>query len=153
MRFPGELITRPTSSPIRGLISIIDYTERREEFLSSYPPDSLARPFYESAFRLLEALSPPITYHHGLACIQMLYMTIITMVDEATIGNDPIMGSIEDCASVVAVMFATIQQDPIWWKASFPGDGYSQEVNLLTQQLIQQLRQLDLVVNVLEFEC
>jgi hypothetical protein len=80
-------------------------------------------------------------------------MTIITMVDEATIGNDPIMGSIEDCASVVAVMFATIQQDPIWWKASFPGDGYSQEVNLLTQQLIQQLRQLDLVVNVLEFEC
>jgi hypothetical protein len=129
----------------------MDYAERREEFLSGYPPDSLDYQFYEPAFRILEALSPPITYNYGLACIQMLHMTTIKMADGCTIGIDHVMGSIEDCACVVAVMFATINKDPIWWKARFPGDGYRQEVNLLTQQLIQQLRQLDFVVNVEDY--
>ena len=124
------------------------YLRRRDAFLKGFSEDAPELRFYIATFKLLEALAPPITYHYGLACIKVLHLTTITLADGYTIGDDSIyMGSIEDCANVVAVVFVEINPDPIWWKASYPVDGFTEEVSVAVRELIGKIKQLSIVTS------
>jgi hypothetical protein len=127
----------------------MNYIEKRELFLSKFNSDALELRFYQAAFKILESLSPAISIADGLGCIRLLYRYDITLTDGYKLGYDPaLMGSIEDCAHVVAVMFAAISDDPIWWKATYAADGHEPPVSTRAKGFVQQLKQVDFVTSV-----
>ena len=58
----------------------MNYEERRDAFLKEYLADrpfDNVRKFYETAFKILEFLEPPIMVDAGLACIELLHLVPI----------------------------------------------------------------------------
>ncbi len=124
--------------------------EKTKEFLAQFSVGSPERSYFEAVLDLLTALNLPITETFGFACMAMLEFATITLSDSRVIGESwGIMGSKEDIAYCLAVVFADIQSDPIWWKAAYTAAIINDPQILETaKELTRQLAMLPIVRDV-----
>jgi hypothetical protein len=115
-------------------------------FLSQYPITSPERDYFSAVLDLLRTLDPPITEATGLALLIMFDFATITLDDGRVIGEPwGIMGSREDNARCIAVLFDSINPDPIWWKASYVHGASDMEIIQAAKDLTRQLPTLPIV--------
>jgi hypothetical protein len=126
--------------------------DKIREFLSQYPVGSSERDYFAAVLDLLMDLDPPITEEIGHALMISLDFATITLNDGWVIGEPwGIMGSREDNARCIAVLFDTINPDPIWWKASYVHGAADLGIVQVAKEITKQLPTLPIVKEVTSY--
>lgn len=82
------------------------------------PEWCFTRTFYDVAI----ALSLPMLSDYGFGLIHTLRFAKLWLKDGRVLGIDPVDGGIEDFVEVVAVVFASVNNDARWWKSCYPSE-------------------------------
>jgi hypothetical protein len=91
-----------------------------QRFVDSFLQGTPDREYFEPAAELIDALELEITELAAFACIWVLDMSTIEMVDGRVVGSaiSP-YGGVGDLCDLIAIKFASINSDPKWWCAAY----------------------------------
>lgn len=120
-----------------------------QTFLERFGPHTQEYSYYKTLLDILVALNPPRTKVFGFGCMMMLEFTTIRLHDGREIGGDEdVMGSVGDIAEAVAILFASIERDPLWWKSRYPSELSDPQIQKAATELTSKLEQMDMVKQV-----
>jgi hypothetical protein len=114
--------------------------------VSAYPAEVA---YFSAVFDVLLALNPPTTKIHGFACMKVLASIVITLKDGRIIGdNSSTMGTYEEIAEAISIVFETIESKAIMWKANYPVMLDDPAVSMAAKEITGRLKELDIVEHI-----
>jgi len=122
-------------------------------YLNENSDHPLSRRYFEPLFDLLIALDLPTSEANGFACMAVLGLSKIELSDGRIIGDESdaqieLMGSIEDRAVAISVVFSEINSNSIWWKSGYPVRAGDADIRESVELIMKKLQMLDFVKNI-----
>jgi len=95
----------------------MNITSNISTHLEQYESQSQALTYYQTLYDILIALDLPKTEAYGYAALHILHNLTIRLKDGRVLSEfDSSIGSYDDIAEAIAVLFAEIDADPMSWK-------------------------------------
>lgn len=122
-----------------------------DEYLKQYHEDWPEYKYYKKFFEILLALDLPHEERYGYAIMQIFNMLDFRLKDGTILGeiDQAIMGTFEDIAGAVAILFKDIEADHITWKSKRAVNDGRADVWEAFKDLERQLRNHPLIEEVI----
>jgi hypothetical protein len=116
-----------------------------DELLASAQRGSGEWLFWSAVADIIAAINLPHDSVNGFACILALELAEVYLRDGREIGSPEGEGGIENLCRVVAVMFASVNPDPIWWKSQYPSKMTDPLVRAAAREINRKIPALSIV--------